>query len=313
MIPIPQYPLYSATLTLNGGAQIGYYLDEQQGWSLKRPELELSIKEARKQNVTVRGLVVINPGNPTGQSLSVKDMEQIVDFCHKERIVLLADEVYQTNIYASTPFTSFKKVVRSMGSNYKDFELVSFHSVSKGFLGECGQRGGYFELVGFDDAVKNHVVKLASISLCANTTGQIFTGLMVNPPQRGDESHKIYVAERDGILSSLKRRAQMLAETLNTFPGIKCNPVEGSMYAFPRIELPDAFCQAAAKLSKQPDAYYSLRLLDSTGIVVVPGSGFGQKKGTYHFRTTILPSEGAFGDLLHRFKIFHTDLLQQYK
>ncbi len=85
------------------------------------------------QGVHVRGLVVINPGNPTGQVLSEANMKEVVQFCADNDIVLLADEVYQTNIYAKTPFTSFKKVVAQSKS---PVELVSFHSVSKGFLGE---------------------------------------------------------------------------------------------------------------------------------------------------------------------------------
>jgi len=223
----------------------------------------------------------------------------------------MADEVYQTNIYGSTPFHSFKKVLRSL-NKYPDFELVSFHSVSKGFIGECGQRGGYMELVGFDNDVKLQLYKFASINLCSNTTGQIMTGLMTNPPKEGDESYKLYVSERDSIYYSLKRRALKIAQRFNELPGIKCNPVEGAMYAFPAIELPQSYIKKAQQANKHPDVMYALDLLGQTGIVVVPGSGFGQYPGTYHFRTTILPPEDKFDEVLNKFRDFHLQFMKRY-
>ena len=88
---------------------------------------------------------------------------------------MLADEVYQENVYNKSefPFYSFKKVAHEMGEKYRDLQMVSYHSISKGFLGECGKRGGYYELQGFDQQVKDELYKLASISLCSNVTGQI--------------------------------------------------------------------------------------------------------------------------------------------
>jgi len=312
MIPIPQYPLYSATLTLCGGVQCGYYLDEANGWALSRAELERSLKAAQKKGVSVKALVVINPGNPTGQVLSRKNMEEVVEFCHANGVLLMADEVYQTNIYASTPFTSFKKVVHAMPKKYHNLELVSFHSVSKGFLGECGQRGGYMEVCGVDAAFRAQLLKFASISLCSNSTGQIMTGLMVNPPAEGSPSYAHYCQQRDDTLASLKRRAKVLADTLNTLSGVRCNAIEGAMYGFPMVALPPAFVAEAKKQNKQPDVLYCLRLLEQTGIVVVPGSGFGQIPGTWHFRTTILPSEAAIAELLGRMRTFQEQLMHEY-
>merc|ERR1712226_902730 len=101
----------------------------------------------------------------------------------------------------------------------------------------------------------------------------------------GDESYSIYVEERDGIISSLKRRAIKLSEALNKLQGISCNPSEGAMYLFPQIHLPKAAVRAAEKASLVPDTFYCLKLLEATGIATVPGSGFKQKDGTFHFRT----------------------------
>lgn len=137
-----------------------------------------------------------------------------MDFCFRKHIVLMADEVYQENVYVKDkPFVSFKKVLFEMGSKYSDnLELASFHSVSKGFIGECGKRGGYMELVNFDADVKAEVYKLASIGLCPNTIGQLVVDLMVNPPKEGEESYPLYKKERDAIYDSLRRRANLLTE-----------------------------------------------------------------------------------------------------
>ena len=98
------------------------------------------MKSAREKGLKVRALCIINPGNPTGQCLSLDEMKNVIEFCHREGLVLLADEVYQTNAY-SREFNSFKKVLRDMGTKYNTVELISFHSVSKGVIGECGRRG----------------------------------------------------------------------------------------------------------------------------------------------------------------------------
>jgi len=175
MIPIPQYPIYSATLSLLGGTQIGYYLDESAGWSSQMSELERSLKAAKKSGKNVRALVLINPGNPTGQVLSPEAVQDVCKFCKKHGLVLLADEVYQENVYHPTKkFTSAKKAAFDAGV-LGEFELVSFHSTSKGIWGECGRRGGYMELQGFDADVAAQIYKLASSGLCSGLPGQVMT------------------------------------------------------------------------------------------------------------------------------------------
>ena len=109
----------------------------------------------------------------------------------------MADEVYQANVYMpeSFPWYSFKKVLRDMGDAYNDVQLVSFHSTSKGMIGECGRRGGYFELVGIEDEIKAEIYKMASVSLCPNVQGQLMVDLMVHPPQQGDASFDLFQKE----------------------------------------------------------------------------------------------------------------------
>ncbi len=293
MIPIPQYPLYSASITLLGGRQVPYYLEERSGWRLSRDTLEQSYEQAGA-GVVVRAICVINPSNPTGAVLDEKNIEMVVDFAGRHGLSILADEVYQENIYHSTAeFHSFAKVLER--TNAKDVSLFSFHSCSKGFLGECGHRGGYFECRNVPGEVNDEIAKLQTVSICANTTGQLVTYLMVRPPKPGDPSYERYTQERDGILDSLGRRARIVAEALNAVPGISCQNVAGAMYAFPRITLPPG-CS---------DSEYCLRLLEEAGICVVPGSGFGQEPGTLHFRTTILPPPDKLDFVVRSIADFH--------
>mmetsp|Transcript_19821 Transcript_19821/g.57879 ORF Transcript_19821/g.57879 Transcript_19821/m.57879 type:complete len:537 (-) Transcript_19821:22-1632(-) len=316
LCPLPQYPLYSASCTLMNGELVPYYLDEENEWGMGLGELEAQLAKARSAGTAVRGLVVINPGNPTGQTLSEENMMDVVRFCAKEKLVLFADEVYQENIWrGDRPFHSFRAVARRMGySDTPDSELqlVSFHSISKGFLGECGIRGGYFELFGFDEDIKAELYKLASISLCSNTPGQVMTGLMVQPPTAGQPAFQGYEAERARILDSLKRRATKVASALNALEGVSCRQSDGALYAFPSISLPQKFADEAAAQGVPPDEWYCLKLVDNTGVVVVPGSGFGQKDGTWHFRTTFLPAEEEIDGVLERLSTFHNNILTEY-
>ncbi|KAH7434323.1 hypothetical protein KP509_06G011200 [Ceratopteris richardii] len=314
MCPIPQYPLYSASIALHDGTLVPYYLDESKGWGLDMSELKSRLEAATASGINVRALVVINPGNPTGQVLSQENQQNIVQFCKDEGLILLADEVYQENIYVDNKkFTSFKKVARSMGYTEKDICLVSFHSISKGYYGECGRRGGYMEVTGFDSDVKDQIYKVASVNLCSNLSGQIMMSLIMNPPKVGDESYELYTSERDAILSSLGRRAKMLAEALNKLEGVTCNEAEGAMYLFPRIELPEGAIKSAKAAGMVPDTFYCRRLLDATGIVVVPGSGFGQVPGTWHFRITILPPEEKMPTIISKLTTFHERFLQEFQ
>ena len=294
LIPIPQYPLYSATITLYGGAQIPYLLDEADDWKLTRAELERATTEARRRGITPRAIVVINPGNPTGAVLGQAEVEMVLDFAKANDLAVLADEVYQENVYRpGARFHSFAGVLERKG--LRDVSLFSFHSTSKGLLGECGHRGGYVECRNVNQDVMHEVIKLQSVSLCANTAGQLVTYLLVRGPKEGGPSHARWKAERKEVFDSLALRARLIQDGLNAVPGIHCNAVAGAMYAFPRIDLP----------AGMTDDQWCMALLEQTGICVVPGSGFGQAAGTWHFRTTILPPIEQIERVVERIGAFH--------
>jgi len=314
MIPTPQYPIYSASLDLLGGKKVGYYLDEEMGWDLNMKELERSLAEAKQNGINVVGFVLINPGNPTGQVLSKKAVQDVVQFCSKHNLVLLSDEVYQENVYdESAEFYSAKRAAFDTGLLESDeIELASFHSTSKGVFGECGRRGGYMELVGFDSKVMEHLYKLASSSLCSTISGQIMTSIMCRGPRPGDESYESHEAEKEAIFESLKRRAKIVGSGLDSIPGFSCQPAQGAMYCFPNVELPEGALVEANAQGIPPDTLYALSLLEQTGIVVVPAAGFGQKPGRHGFRTTFLPSEDEMSRCMGLFRQHHEEFCSRY-
>lgn len=313
MIPIPQYPLYTAIIAEFNAYPIPYYLNEDKQWGMDIQELQRSFDKA-KPHCLPRALVVINPGNPTGQVLSRQNIEDVIRFAKKNNLFILADEVYQHNIYAKgAEFHSFKKVVTQMGKDFADMELASFLSTSKGYMGECGYRGGYCEVINLDPEVKVQLIKSVSAKLCPSVSGQAAMGVVVNPPVPGEPSYENFEKEKNAVLGDLHTKAQMTTKILNSIEGIKCNEVMGAMYAFPRIFLPEKAIQEAEKRGMKPDVMYCFELLEETGICVVPGSGFGQKDGTYHFRMTILPPVEELKQLLTGVKQFHLQFLAKYK
>ncbi|EPY80090.1 alanine aminotransferase 1-like protein [Camelus ferus] len=217
--------------------------------------------------------------------------------------------VYQDNVYAEgSQFHSFKKVLMEMGPPYAaQQELASFHSISKGYMGECGFRGGYVEVVNMDAMVKQQLLKLRSVRLCPTMPGQVLLDMVVSPPAPSDPSFTQFQAERRAVLAELAAKAKLTEQVFNQAPGIRCNPVQGAMYSFPRVQLPPR-----AELGLAPDMFFCQRLLEETGICVVPGSGFGQREGTYHFRMTILPPMEKLRPLLEKLKQFHARFTHEF-
>lgn len=134
LTPIPQYPLYSALTTLLQGHQVPYFLDEEKEWGCSASFLTVALEEAQSKGICPRAVVVINPGNPTGQILSEDTIAEIITWCKNNNICLMADEVYQENIWKKgSHFVSFRKVALAMNAfdGANGLQMISFHSVSK--------------------------------------------------------------------------------------------------------------------------------------------------------------------------------------
>ena len=146
--------------------------------------------------------------------------------------------------------------------------------------------------------------------LCAPVIGQCIVEMMVNPPREGDPSYNLYKQEYDTIFNNLRDRANALFDAFKEMEGVQCQNPEGAMYLYPTINLPQKAIDAAKEAGKGADEFYCLELLDATGICIVPGSGFGQKEGTLHFRTTFL-APGT--DWVSKITKFHKEFMERYR
>ena len=298
MIPIPQYPLYSAAIKRCGGAQVDYFLEEEAGWTTDRTVLESSIEKARSRGVNVKAIVVINPGNPTGAVLDEETIQEVIAFAGENGLAIITDEVYQENVYEAG-FVSFARV---LGGD--EVPLFSVHSTSKGFYGECGHRGGYLEIRNAprvkdtDISFTDLVFKQASVNICSNTVGQLMIYLLVNPPPENSEPYRRFTNERRRILEDLHDKADMIRAGFDHMGGVSCFGRTGAMYLFPRLDkLPDG----------TNDFDYCMRLLERTGLVTVNGQGFGQKPDTSHLRIAFLPPRDIIEEVLPAWIDFHNE------
>ena len=314
MAPFPTYPIYTSEANLRNGKIVPIYASESNEWGLSLNDIQDAYTNARKEGIDVRAMVVINPGNPTGHVYDAETMRQIIDFCDQNNLLLIADEVYQDTIYnPEKPFISFKKMASQVKSNV---QLVSLHSISKGFMGECGHRGGYMELYHFPEDVKAQIYKMSTFSLCPNAVGQVMLDTLVHPPE-STECATIWNQEKENYINNLRDKSKKLHDCLSKLPGMKCQRADGGWYLFPQLELPLKAFEEAKKLRfgsevQPPDFFWCHKLLNETGIITIPGSGFGQLPGTYHFRTTFLPEAEKFDQVIERITDFQNKFMEQY-
>uniref|UniRef100_A0A3Q2CIR0 alanine transaminase n=1 Tax=Cyprinodon variegatus TaxID=28743 RepID=A0A3Q2CIR0_CYPVA len=310
LTPVPCHSTTILSLMALGAEVVPYYLREEQGWALDVEELQRAWGSAKEVCNPV-GLYVINPGNPAGYVQSRKSMQEVIRFAAEKRLFLLADEVYQDCVFGEeTEFVSYKRALAEMGSPLSDtVELASFHTTSKGLMGECGLRAGYVELVNLDPAVMKHIYSLFSADSCAPVLGQFALDVMTNPPQPGDPSYPLYM-KVDHFLFLIHRKA--FTEFINSLPGFSCQPVEGGAFAFPRVFLPPKAIETAKELGMKPDTFYCMRLLEEAGVLSSPGSEYGQQEGTYHIRFCIMTPSEIMEEILRRLSTFHKRFMNEF-
>ncbi|XP_055954050.1 alanine aminotransferase 2-like [Argiope bruennichi] len=312
LAPVPRDPTFTALLDELGIVQINYYLEEDDNWSINTKELAAAF-EAESRFCIPKAILVINPGNPTGSVLSRSNMEDIVLFAARRKLVLLADEAYQFNAFAQgCYFQSFKKTMMQMDPPYDALELVSFMSGSAGILGECGLRCGCYEMVNLGEDVIKVYKKSICIKMCSTVLGQIALDCMICPPLPTEPSYQNFIQEWTDIMQSLNEKAIILINCLNEISGFECNPLTAATFVFPKIYLPQKAIDEAKTKGVSPDTFYALNLLEETGICSQPGALYGQLPGTYHLRFTILPSKEKILKMSEMIRRFHTSFIQKY-
>jgi alanine-synthesizing transaminase len=258
LIPTPSYPLYSAVLNKLGARPNAYFLDEDNGW---QPDVD----DIRKKiDGRTRGIVVINPNNPTGSVCTEETLRQIISLAREHDLVIFADEIYDQLILEP-------KEHRSLAALDADLPMITFNGLSKAYLVPgwrigWGVASGGSRIMG---AYLEAINKLLRARLCANHPEQY----AIAPALQGDQNHLQEMKAR------LIRRRDLTVKMLNDIEGISCVKPEGAFYAFPRLEIEGS------------DWDFVRALIRETGVVVVPGGGFGQRPGSQHFRVVFLPPE----------------------
>jgi alanine-synthesizing transaminase len=272
LTPSPDYPLYSAVLAKLGIGLNPYSLNEEDGW---QPDLD---DIQRKITPRTRGIVLINPNNPTGSVCGRAMLEAIAELARQHNLVVFADEIYDKLILEEDELRSFASIA-------PDVAVVTFGGLSKNYLAP-GWRIGWGVVSGELAAVqqfKEAIQKLLRARLCANHPEQYAIPAALEGPQ----DHLIAVRRK------LRARRDLTMGWAHSTPRVHCVAPRGAFYAFPRIDIPE------------PDEVFVRELLVEKHVMVVHGSGFGQKKGTKHFRIVFLPDEptltkayGAIGDFM---------------
>ena len=260
LTPCPDYPLYSAVLAKLGIGLNTYYLNEEDGW---QPDLD-DIKS--KITPQTRGIVLINPNNPTGSVCSHAMLEQIAELARRHNLVIFADEIYDKLMLDGDPQIA-------MASVAPDVPVVTFGGLSKNYLAP-GWRIGWGIVSGEAAAVRPYIEgihRLLRSRLCANHPMQY----AIKPALEGPQEHLIEVTAK------MRRRRDLTVQWCNSTPHVSCVSPRGAFYAFPRLEIPEG------------DEVFVRELIVQKHVLVVHGSGFGQKPGTQHFRIVFLPDEGT--------------------
>jgi len=260
LTPCPDYPLYSAVLAKMGIALNPYYLDEENAWQPDLADLK------KKITPRTRGIVLINPNNPTGSLCTRKMLQEIAELARRHNLVVFADEIYDKLILDDTAHIAFAAVA-------PDVPTVTFGGLSKNYLAP-GWRIGWGIVSGDSAAVKPYnegIQKLLRARLCANHPEQYG----IKPALEGPQDHLPIVCQK------LRSRRDLTVKSCNAIPRISCVSPRGAFYAFPRLDIPDA------------DELFVKELILKKHVMVVHGSGFGQKPNTKHFRIVFLPDEST--------------------
>ncbi len=258
LTPTPGYPLYTAIQSKLQMFENPYYLDEKNNW---QPDVE-DIKS--KINDKTKAIVLINPNNPTGSNYSLEALKQIVDLALEHNLVIFADEIYDKLLMDGVKHTS-------IASLNNEVPVITFGGLSKNYM-VPGFRIGWGIISGNKDRLKDYIEAINKIlrsRLSANHPEQYSIVGALEGPQDHLET----------AMKKLTSRRNMTVEMLNAIPGISCVKPEGAFYAFPKLEI------------KNSDNHFVAELIKETGVVVVPGTGFGQVPGTNHFRLVFLPNE----------------------
>jgi alanine-synthesizing transaminase len=276
LVPTPDYPLWTAATSLSGGTPVHYRCEEANGWM---PDLE-DIR--RKITPTTKGIVVINPNNPTGALYSDDLLKGIVGIAREHNLVIMADEVYDKVLYDGVHHTA-------IASLCEDVLILTFNSLSKSYR-SCGYRAGWMIVSGDRKQAADYIEGLNMLSnmrLCANVPGQ----WAIQTALGGYQS----INELVGEGGRLRRQRDLAYDLITAIPGVSCVKPSAALYMFPRLD-PKVYPIA-------DDREFFLELLQETRVMLVQGTGFNWPTPD-HFRIVFLPHEDDLREAVGRIARF---------
>ncbi len=276
LVPAPDYPLWTASVSLSGGTPVHYLCDEGSGWL---PDLD-DIR--RKITPSTRGIVVINPNNPTGALYPPEVLQGIVEIARQHQLIIYADEIYDKTLYDEAQHTSIASLA-------DDVLFVTFNGLSKNYR-SCGYRAGWMIVSGDKRHAGDYIVglnMLASMRLCSNTPGQ----LAIQTALGGYQSIKDLVAPT----GRLCKQRDLAYDLLTQIPGVSVVKPKAALYMFPRLD-PKLYPIA-------DDQQFAYELLAEEKVLIVQGTGFNWHQPD-HFRLVFLPNMDDLAEAIGRIERF---------
>ena len=276
LVPAPDYPLWTAAVTLAGGAPRHYMCDEQTGWLPDLADMR------RKITSHTRAIILINPNNPTGALYPVPLLQEIIEIARQNRLIIFADEIYDKMLYDGETHTSIAALA-------DDILFVTFNGLSKNYRA-CGYRAGWMMVSGEKKHAQDYIDGLgilASMRLCSNVPGQF----AIQTALGGYQSINDLVAPG----GRLRKQRDLAYQLLTALPGVSCVKPKAALYLFPRLD-PKMY-------PIKDDQKFILELLETEKVLVVQGSGFNWPEPD-HFRVVFLPNADDLTEAMGRIARF---------
>jgi alanine-synthesizing transaminase len=281
LVPAPDYPLWTAAVSLSGGTPKHYLCDESKEWAPDLADLRSKITPRTK------AIVMINPNNPTGAIYSKAVLTELTQIAREHGLILFADEIYDKMLYDEEQHIS-------LASLSSDVVIITFNGLSKNYR-SCGYRSGWMVVSGDKSRIKDYVEglnMLSSMRLCANVPGQYAIQTALGGYQSIDD-----LVAKGGRLA---RQRDLAWELITAIPGVSCVKPKSALYLFPKLD-PEMY-------PIEDDQQFIADLLREEKVLMVQGSGFNWVKPD-HFRVVFLPHEDVLKDAIGRFARF----LERYR
>jgi alanine-synthesizing transaminase len=272
LLPSPDYPLWTAAASLSGGTPVHYHCEEANGWMPDLADIRAKVTPRTK------GIVVINPNNPTGALYSDELLKGIVAIAREHGLVIFADEVYDKVLYDGVKHTP-------LASLSQDVVTLTFNSLSKSYR-SCGYRAGWMVISGDKKRARDYIEGLNMLSnmrLCANVPGQ----WAIQTALGGHQS----INELVGEGGRLRKQRDLAHQLITAIPGVSCVKPRAALYMFPKLD-PKIY-------PVQDDQDFFLQLLEETKVMLVQGTGFNWPDAD-HFRIVFLPHEDDLREAIGR-------------